>query len=383
MSRTGLSPWYRRGLALTAVLLVAFFGAAVGSPDTQWDPADAIVNIGSGEIIDGALVIKPDRYGKAFVTVPVRALDLSDYPYVNVEFSDRDSLGRALLLWGSGFGRGQYRQSDLPLGSSRTVKAFMGAVDGWEGEVTMLGLGFFIRPGGDVALKSLSLTRPGPLIWLNRVMGDWLYFRPWMPVDINLHVGKRDFASGYSPVVIFACCFVILALACGLWAARGNRGPGAALGAVGVAMLVNWIVLDLFWQLRLVRQNWVTINTFSEKNSEQKLLASQDANVVKFAARVKGEIGSQDDTRVFLAGARDDLTMLTAYYIAPLNTYWHRGGPELPAADWLNPGDFVLLVRPTTISYDAQDEVLSLNGSDVPVVPVLSDPMGWLLRVRQ
>ena len=93
-------------------------------------------------------------------------------------------------------------------------------------------------------------------------------------------------------------------------------------------------------------------------SSHEKLLASEDAPFVQFADAARPLI-TGPDARVFIAGSSDYQTMVSAYYMSPGNVFWHRHGPELPDAEYLRAGDYVVLLRASAIS-------IFTNGRAVP-----------------
>ncbi len=86
--------------------------------------------------------------------------------------------------------------------------------------------------------------------------------------------------------------------------------------------------------------------------------------------------------RLFVASELDVAGMQAAYYAAPVNTYWHRLGPELPARQYLRPGDFILVLFPSKISYNRKvGRIRYIDGVEIAVTERLSSELGVLLEV--
>ena len=76
--------------------------------------------------------------------------------------------------------------------------------------------------------------------------------------------------------------------------------------------------------------------------------------------------------------------MRSAYYMSPLNTYWHRKGPELPSAEQLTSGDYLLVIAPSAVRYNPDKGNLRYGAMDpIAIETVHRDRQGLLLRVTK
>lgn len=236
-------------------------------------------------------------------------------------------------------------------------------------------------PVEQLAIQPVSAGGPSLLTALSGAWHSWSHFRPWRPADINVYTGTRSFGVGPHPAPFFALLSLVgTATYFALCRLRRRR---FRVGTAGVVILACWLALDMFWQLRLVQQVSLTWSTFGRLASEDKLVASNDAGLVRFTRAVKAKIPAAD-ARVFIASASDIRGMHSAYYMAPLNTYWHRWGPELPEPRYLAAGDYLLVIAPSAVRYDPwRGRLLYGAGPAIAIETLYRDRSGLLLRVVQ
>lgn len=337
--------------------------------------------IGSGEVLE----IQAGAEGKIFVSVAPAQFEFNDYSAVGVEFSEVPARARFFIIWRNGSGQEGMRQFWLPGGKAGAVSVMMPDEVAWDGAADLLGLGIVVPPYATVGIKSISLARPTLIAGMIRRFGNqlrhWSSLKPWVPADVNFYTGTVTSARETFPVQFFATLLATLLAGYLVYLLASRTGRRFNWRVAGALTLACWLALDLLWQLRLGRQVGETYRTFAGKSADEKLLVSADGPIAQFIARVKDSMDGETP-RVFLASDNDYGAMLSAYYIAPLNTYWHRDGPELPDRNFLASGDYILLVPPFTTAYEATDSAITLpDGSTVPVQRILQEELGILLRV--
>ena len=91
--------------------------------------------------------------------------------------------------------------------------------------------------------------------------------------------------------------------------------------------LACWLVLDLVWQNRLLRQVAHSHFTFAGLSNEEKLAAGPDAKLYRSIAAVKAHI-NEPDARVMVATSDLYAGMRAAYFLYPLNAYWRLERPR-------------------------------------------------------
>lgn len=353
--------------------------------EIHWDSASIVVGSGTITGTKDTLRIQAKADGKAFISVAPADFEFDNFSRIQIKFGNVPLGTQLFLLWRNRSGLEGVRQFAPPTDSGGTVSVTVNDEENWKGKAQILGIGFALPPYASVDIKSITLWQPSIIDELledqRRLLRDWSSLRPWQPADINAYAGTTVPGEGVAPVPWFAAalsglllCYIVFLL-CTAGVRHFNWHVAGAL------TLVCWIALDLLWQARLGQQAALTYRTFAGKSASEKLIASDDSAFVQFIARVKQSIEGKTP-RIFLASANDYGSMLSAYYIAPLNTYWHRGGPELPDRQYLSSGDYILLVTPFATRYEAADSKIRLpDDSNVPVEVLVQEHMGALLRV--
>jgi hypothetical protein len=368
-----------RFLSCLLLLLLSLQGWASARLDGF--TAQFAVNIGQAERTNEGLLLTPEPdSGKIYLTYATGDIALEQFTRVAIELAG-DAPLQGFLLWQTktyGEQVFQFRIDDLAGGQSVLVD--MTDRQAWEGVATMIGLGLYVPSKEALVLRDFSVDQPALADRLGELVDAWTSFTPWRAFDINLYTGVRQFGQGPHPVPIAAGVLASILLLYFVFAFRGER-RGVNWHTVGGVVLACWIALDLLWQSKLTRQVQQTYALFAGLSSQEQLLASEDAPVVRFASEAKSHI-SAGDARVFVASQSDWLGMLAAYYLSPLNVYWHRKGPELPSPELLVSGDYVFLVRPSALEYDPARSMISIpGGGHKAAVSLYSSPMGELFQV--
>ncbi|MEP4146523.1 MAG: hypothetical protein ABJL54_04830 [Halioglobus sp.] len=360
---------------LTTFLLLIFLIAKTSLATAEnWSAPDFKIEIGNVVSLGRTLVLTSNPGGQILVSVPVQHLSLRDNPRVSLKFAESPP-AQIFVIWRTDASQELFQKGFRSFGKSK-ISFDMTGIKGWNGKASSLEFGFLVQPGQQIGLLEASVYRPGISDRINEVLANWLDFKVWRPVDVNVYTGTSEFSVGPYPAQIFAAMSLALVL---LYLAM-RRGK-SKLQSVALIVFCSWLALDSFWQLRLWRQLAETRVQYAGKTSEDKLAASEDAVFAQFAAAARQSI-TRPDARVFIAGMHDYQTMTSAYYLSPFNSYWHRHGPELPDAKYLQSGDYILLLRASDINYQPALSTIQLDtGTQLKVQEHMSDRLGVLLEV--
>lgn len=340
-----------------------------------WPGSALPVLMGSAETRAESLSLTANLQGQVLLSVPANGASLDDHSHLRVVFGANPP-SRIYAIWKNDHSD-RLHQAGFAIGGQSVITLDLSQQENWTGAVRSLQLGFRAFPGDPFDIATVELYRPGPLDKLQGLLGNWTYFRPWQAYDINVYTGTREFSRGPYPMPTIGAAGLIVMLVYLVVARRRFSWRAAA-----VILLGSWLALDALWQYRLWQQLGETRTRYAGLDPEQKLLASDDGALYSLAKRAR-EIIDRPDARIFIASSGDGPGMLTAYYVAPLNTYWHRSGQELPAARHLHSGDFILRLRDSTLPYLPESGVITTpSGENIDVMQHLADPQGVLLEVR-
>jgi hypothetical protein len=238
-----------------------------------------------------------------------------------------------------------------------------------------------VVPSSELATSSVAIRPRAALDVLDNWLEAWSSFSPWNMTSSNWYTGTHPTAREKKPLIYFAALLALMLLSYGAVLLARNRINRFNWHVAALIAFFCWLGLDLLWQTRLLHQLDQTLATFAGKSSQQKLLASPDRVTVTLASEVRSRIAAPD-ARLFLVSNNDYGAMLAAYYLAPINTYWDRSGQTLPPADYLLPGDYILLIPPHSVRYLSDASVIrTADGKNIPVAELMNAQQGLLLQV--
>jgi len=344
---------------------------------SEWRANQFSLTRGSLRSADGAPVLVADSAGQLVIQLPVTQLEVDDTVLLQLELAGPPPQ-RALVYWSLDASDGRPFRAEIAPPVTGTSTYNLGTVPGWQGTVKSLWIQLYTAPNQVVGLRRVAFKPPSTMTRIRMGLRSWMVDRSWRDTDINFITGVRQGQPPY-PVPVFAG-LVVLGLVL-LWLLHRVFGVVAGWRAAGCLVLVIWMVSDTFWQARLWNQALQTWHRYAGKSAEEKLKVSRYHRLIAFVYAA-GERIKERDARVFVASSVDGVGMLSAYYLSPLNTYWHRNGPELPAGDVFDSGDYILIIAPSRVAYDPQSGIVHReDGSDVTVRSEYSSAGGVLLKV--
>jgi hypothetical protein len=151
---------------------------------------------------------------------------------------------------------------------------------------------------------------------------------------------------------------------------------------VVLIFFASWLILDMFWQRRLLHQLVDTHATFAGKSTEEKLAVGPDAKLYALVANAK-PLMAPADSRVFVVSSDIYFGMRTAYYFLPLNVYWAHHASALPSRNLLRKGDHIVLLNPSRFTFDDQrNRVVAPQRRELPAELVFADETGTVVRLK-
>ena len=351
-------------------------------PALNWNAATVRVESGSGRRSDGQLHLRLNASGQGVIALPISRAPASAFPYLHLDVTPPPGESSVLLLWRTAETRAHVHVHTLPTKAGTPLWLDTRGLQAWSGTLTSLGIMVTGQAGATVTFSDVSLRPASLSAQLQSIYAGWTSLTPWHHAAINTHRGLGPTATTFYPVPVFAAALALSIAAYLVILVLPWTRQRFDWRAVSLMFLACWIGLDFIWQKQLFHQLALTYDTFSGKDSDEKLEAGIDGDIVAFMTRVKKEIASPD-AQIFVSSADDYLGMRGAYYLYPLNVYWERKGPELPPQKYVHDGDYIVVVEPAGMHFDAQTGVLrSRSGTALQVEPVLSRHVGSLYRVK-
>lgn len=209
----------------------------------------------------------------------------------------------------------------------------------------------------------------------------WTAFEGWQPSSINFILGGSS--SVVPKAVPAVAAWVALAVLLYLGAATVRRRR-SSWQVPAVLFMVGWALLDLRWQMDMLRQVQNTRQQYAGKSWEQKHRASEDGALFALIQQVK-EVLPPEPQRVFLVtdrtGRDNYLRLRSTYHLLPHNVF--ATGDRLPKRKFVRVGDyFLLLTGALDARYDPEGHALVGPGGTLPVARVWVGAQGALYRAR-
>ncbi|MDC0362280.1 hypothetical protein OAN12_04480 [Halioglobus sp.] len=370
------------GLAMLLAVLTQFFqppGSAELSAHVVTMTEDSIeVTASSWQLIDGRLDLELTGIDVAVVALLAAGIDAQDYPFLHlsVEHPPPDLIAIISLRKG-GKTAHQYVLEDQPL---TDLWIATDEFTGWDGSIEAINIILMSKETSALTVTDISLHPASATLQLRSILSDLGSFAPWKRAQMNTHTGVAKVASFY-PVPLIVTLMLLSFFAYGVMVILSRGRIAFSWTVPAMIFLACWLVLDLVWQNRLLRQVAHSHFTFAGLNTEEKLAAGPDAGLYRSIAAVKAHI-NEPDARVMVATSDLYAGMRAAYFLYPLNAYWRLEGPQLPDAQYLRKGDYILLLSPSR-AYAHKDQGVRLPETRMyPAEMVYSSVTTRLLRLK-
>lgn len=373
------------GAAALVVLVTLVFGPQNAShqhvPALIWNPATAKVASSIPTVLDTGLQLELGRAGTAQMGLAADSITADDFAFVHLALEESSNNLVITLTW---------TNSQKPEGSHSYVleshvrqSLWLSTEElrGWDGEIDNLGLSFLGAPGDTVIIKDFSVLPSSPTRQLKAIYCDLTGYAPWNSAAMNTYTGAFNSSSFY-PIVLVVALLLLSVLAYGLLVfilrAKIQFNPVV----VALIFFTCWIILDMFWQNRLLHQLVDTHRLFSGKNTEEKLAVGPDTKLYQFVSRVKPLL-DPTDPRILVASSDAYSGMRTAYYLLPLNVYWSLHAPALPRYGALRKGDYIVLINPSPFEFDRKRNlVVAPKRRNLSAELIFSDSSGTVVRLN-
>ena len=368
-------------LLLGAVLVRPAEGAEHVPVYSILNHQDIQLEVGSRAPTQNGISIVLDKSGIGVITLPVPEARLQEYEFAHLLFAHTPPAANVTMFWTlrGPDSRTMHRWTIASAGThSRWIT--LSGIEDWTGQAAQLGFIFQGPAGTVVELEEISLLPFSVGALAKSTYQEWASFSPWTISSINIYRGTLAKNALLHPVPVMASILGLCILGYYTLCRLRKVPRPISWPMVWGLTLACWVLLDIAWQLRLVRQLEITHSTFSGKSSDEKIAASADGELFKLIKGVKKRIDTPD-ARIFVASSVDYLGMRGAYYLYPHNVFWNRYGTELPQRSFIHPGDYIVLIQPSAIRYDSVAGTLYLpEGEAIAVQPVASRKSGQAFR---
>tara|TARA_B110000503_G_scaffold92781_1_gene139856 strand:- start:11586 stop:12740 length:1155 start_codon:yes stop_codon:yes gene_type:complete len=373
------------GGAALAVLLTLFFRPSNASvqqaPPLVWNASAADVVFGSPTVIDSVMQLELDGTGAGLVNLPTGNIDAQDFSFIHLALETPAHHRVVTIVWANTQNPEEPHAYTLESQSQESLWLSTAELRGWSGEIDTLGLRFSGGAGDTVYIRDFSAFPASAVRQLQAIHSDLTSYAPWNSAAMNTYTGAFNAASFY-PTMLAVALLALSLLAYGLLLVIFRKNLRFNLAVVALIFFGSWIILDMYWQNRLLHQLVDTHRQFAGKSTEERLAVGPDAKLYTFVTQVKLLLESTK-SRIFVTSNDAYSGMRAAYYFYPLNVYWSLYGPALPHKKALRSGDYIALIQPSLFTFDAErSRVTTPKRQQLKAELVFSDPSGTVVRLK-
>ena len=254
--------------------------------------------VGTGEEVDGKLLIKNYQDGYAMLSSGPVNLVSADHPILRLDIhsgtKELNSEQVPVFFW---------RQKDQPAKVSRLTLdqaqfVDLRVVEDWAGEITEFGFLFQEVAGpslqlGEISLQGLSLESEVSLM-----IRDWFVFEPWSQKSVHFLYGGAPKQAIYLPPILLIWVFVTLFI---FW--LFSRRDTKNLVCYGlVILLAAWMILDFRWTNNGARQMSDSVANRWALSDHERMLIGLDSGLYQMIDQFKGKTSSGQVNRIIIVG---------------------------------------------------------------------------------
>jgi hypothetical protein len=374
------------GTAALIIVLTQFFppehSSQQDAPAIVWDSSKANVISGTPTRIGEELQIELDSQGAGLASLDVQSIQANDFSFIHLALEQSAKNTSVAIVWTRASGTTASGEYELENRSSQSLWLATDEFRGWEGDIGTLGLQFSGHAGDTVLIRDFSVHPSSSTHQLRAIFSDLTAYAPWNSASMNTYTGTFNVSSFY-PIVLAVGLLTLSLLAYGLLLLLLRKKLKFNPSVVALIFFSTWVMLDLLWQTRLLKQLVDTQHTFSGKSTEEKLAVGPDARLYQFVSRTKPLL-EPADSRVFVTSSDRYSGMRAAYYFYPLNTYWSLDETTaLPPENSMRKGDYVVLVSPAPFQFDPKRQLVTVHmESKLKAELVFSDASGTVVRLK-
>lgn len=225
----------------------------------------------------------------------------------------------------------------------------------WSGHIGEFGFIIYGNIEQAIEINALSFHSFSPMILINTLFAEWSEFRRWTQKSINFTYLVSPKPLLY-PVVAASTIFIfgLLIHLFYSWVAARSFQPVA----IALLFVLSWFSVDIIWLKNRVLQSQETYVSYAGKSSDEKLLASDHAELVQFATAIKQLRQKNGKGRIFFLTSRESrfLGLRLRYFLLPINTAYPVNRIPLHALtqdDWI-----IAPTTPDKLKYDEQSQML-------------------------
>lgn len=316
--------------ALLAAILVAsgtFIYLSRSLPekagDTFQHPAAGFnFAFGSGNPSGDSMLVDQFADGYALLSSGRVNIQADNYRVLSYTWVPPQMLQEAAFFWRRAVDPQNVSRTDITIPGNRFIDLSTEAE--WRGEVIEFGFLLAGDNGKAVEIGEVSLIPDSLNIRLQLAWKAWITFEEWSQQSINfLHGG--DFRQVVALPLLMVAWLVLTLLFMWLFQRFGtNRESRSMLTITVMLFLVSWMLLDIRWATNNLKQISLSLDTYLQKDEQQRLSSALDGEIYQYVQRLKSTLLGNQNARILIVGdenAIDYYTSRAKYHLLPHSAY--------------------------------------------------------------
>ncbi len=273
-----------------------------------------------------------DGLGRSLLMARGLNLDAAHWSVLSYRFEAFPATLKLVLVWRIDASPERLRSLPLPRPGSRAASVRLDGVEGWEGRISELGL--LVLPADllpaeatlerRLVLRELALASRSQAGALAALQTEWSAYRPWVGRSINTAGFELSSPQRHSLLGFVLVMCLLLGMA-GWLAFRPALRPTLA---IGIALIMAWVVLDL---LQLAQLHWR--GDFTLQAHRQSEEVQVDPRLSAILTELQPVLRALDPRLVLVSGDSPFHRTYGAFRLLPLPVAVVESPPALPESE--------------------------------------------------
>jgi len=342
---------------------------------------------GSGHPSGTSFVLESAQDGIVTLSAEIPPFAAEKYPRIEWDLHSADPPAELAFAWRTRENPRRTYSKPIYWVGGRVAPLKLDENEGWRGTIT--GVALVARGALPAPLEVRSLTLPSTTAGatLAETFTQWGARFPLKGYAISFpfDAERAHFMAIVKTLAI--ACGLAMVVYLGIAHLRARRIDWRVPWAIFAAA---WILLDLRWQINLGREVVAAAAQFGGKTGDERVLASDDAQLVALALEFK-RVLPPAPARVIVLSDSSLMALRVTHFLLPLNASRNAlprnverdfGKAPAPSRDTLRSGDHVVLLFYNGLRYDAdRRELVWPDGGTRLAEIVVARPEALLVRV--
>ncbi len=277
---------------------------------------------GSGNPSGGLMLVDQFADGYALLSSGRVNIQAENYRVLSYTWVPPEMLQEAAFFWRRAVYPQNVSRIDITIPGTQFID--LSTEPKWQGNVIEFGFLLAGDNGKAVEIGEVSLIPDSLDIRLQLTWKAWITFEEWSQQSINFLYGG-DFRQVVGLPMLIVTWLVLTLLFMWLFQRFGtNHGSRSLLMIAIMLFLASWILLDIRWATNNIRQIRLSLDTYLQKDEQQRLSSALDGEIYQYVQRLKSTVLGDQTARILIVGDKNAIDYYTSrakYHLLPHSVY--------------------------------------------------------------